>query len=485
VTHSGRALVAAAALLPLVSAAVVLGASGTHAARAAQSDERFEKLAQLITQKMAEHHIPGVAFGVSKDGRTLTRGFGVTNIAEPQPVTPETVFPVASISKVVAATAIMRLQEQGKLDLRAPVRSYVADFRVLDDATSRAVNLWHLLTHTPGWEGQLPTEDRGTQTLAYRTASLRELPQLAPAGAVWSYNNAGFGVAGRVIEVVTGKSIHEALRELVFQPLQLTRTFTVMGDVVTHRFAVGHRQRSTDVTDVVRPFELATPNVTAGGVAMSVTDLLRFGQFHIDGGTGEQSILSKPTIEQMRAAQVRKSPTEDDMGIGWHLRRLNDVVTAAHGGTDDGHVLFVEIVPERNLVLVVLTNHANGWRLIQDVERAALELYEGLRLRPNQSIAQRGVNESLAHATPLATQPELQAYIGTYLRPPLANVRVLQEDGRLMVASGNAAGTPLEFFGPDLAYGAITRLPYEFIRNADGTVGWIRVNGRIARKETH
>ncbi len=174
-----------------------------------QESGRFDEIAKLISAKMAEHHIPGVAFGVLKNGQITARGFGVTNVDDPQPVTPETVFPIASISKTVAATALMTRVRQGRVDLKSPVRRYLPEFRVQDEIVSREVMLWHLLTHTPGWEGQLTAEDRGTDTLNFFTAGLRDLPQLASPGSVWSYNNAGFGVAGRVIEAVTGKSIHE------------------------------------------------------------------------------------------------------------------------------------------------------------------------------------------------------------------------------------------------------------------------------------
>jgi CubicO group peptidase (beta-lactamase class C family) len=76
------------------------------------------------------------------------------------------VFPIASISKTVAATAMMRLVELGKVDLKAPARQYLTEFRVQDEEVSREVTVWHLLTHTPGWEGQLNTNDRGSETLA-------------------------------------------------------------------------------------------------------------------------------------------------------------------------------------------------------------------------------------------------------------------------------------------------------------------------------
>src|SRR5712671_2396668 len=111
------------------------------------SDARVDALAWLMQEKMREHGIPGVALGIFDNGRVTLRGSGVTSVEDPLPITDHTVFPIASISKTFAATAMMRLVEQGKVDLRAPVRNYLPDFRVRDEAASREVTVWHLMTH--------------------------------------------------------------------------------------------------------------------------------------------------------------------------------------------------------------------------------------------------------------------------------------------------------------------------------------------------
>lgn len=443
----------------------------------------------MVTAKMAEYHVPGVALGIVKAGRIETRVFGITSVENPQPITVDTVFPIASITKTVAATAIMRLVQDGTLVVTAPVQQYLPDFRVKDESASRGVTIAHLLSHTPGWEGQLSTDDRGADTLAHFTRGLRDLPQLADPGAVWSYNNAGFGVAGRILEVITGKTIHDALRDLVFAPLDLSHAFTRTGTAMTHRFAVGHRQQKSGETEVIRPFELPL-NVTAGGGAMSLASLVRYAQFHLRGGmVGSQRVLSATLVQQMRTPYVTKNGTTDEMGLGWHLRRLNGVLTAAQGGTGGGHCLHLQLVPDRDLAFAILTNHAEGWRLVQHVERHILETYEKLALAPSQATGgNRGVSEDMrGHATPLASQPPLDQYAGAYERPPVTTYELRVEGGALR--SGKSPGSRYVFYGPDVAYvslengtGGYVGMPVEFIRNAAGAVGWIRVNGRIARK---
>jgi hypothetical protein len=127
----------------------------------------------------------------------------------------------------------------------------------------------------------------------------------------------------------------------------------------------------------------------------------------------------------MRAPRLTKNSTLDEMGLGWHLRPVGGTMTAAHGGTLNGHCLHVQLVPTRNLAFVILTNHTDGWRLVQDVEHAILRRYAGVALTPNQAIGHRGVNEAMTfHSKPLAAQPSSAEYVGTYQRPPVGTVEV-------------------------------------------------------------
>jgi len=451
------------------------------------SDPRFDALASLAEAKMKEYGVPGVALGIVQDGVVSIRGLGVTNIEDPLPVTAHTVFPIASISKTFAATAMMRLVEQGKVDLHAPVRSYLPDFRVRDDAVSRDVTVWHLLTHLGGWEGQVSGPDRGSETLKDFVGSITDLMQVAPPGAAWSYNNAGFSIAGRVIESATGTSINRAIRDLVFQPLGLEHAGTTAGDFIVQRFAAGHFTRN-GTTTLQRPFAPSS-SVTAGGVGLCITDLLTYARFHMGDGTAAsgQRILKRESLELMRAVQAHKQSTDDDIGIAWHLRTVGGLRTASHGGTLAAHILLLEIVPERNFAIAILTNSNTGWRLIQDVEREALKSYLGATFTMNQAIAHRGLVETLPAVEPLARQPDPSPYVGTYARP--SNTVVVRAEGtKLFVQERPNAGQPgtelpVAFYGPDrvvVTDGPDRGQSIEFVRDAGGRVNWVRVVGRVA-----
>jgi len=220
-----------------------------------------------------------------------------------------------------------------------------------------------------------------------------------------------------------------------------------------------------------------------------MTDLLAYARFHMGDGTNAKGerILKRESLELLRTPQLRKQSTDDDIGIGWHLRRIGPIRTASHGGTLGGHILLLEIVPEHNFAVAILTNASAGWRLIQDVERAALKTYLDATFATNQAIAHRGLVETLPAVQPLATQPDPAPYPGRYIRPTNA-VIVRAEGTRLFVQdspnNGNpGAESPIAFYGPDRAVvtdGNDRGQSIEFVRDAAGRVNWIRVVGRVA-----
>ncbi|MDQ6611658.1 MAG: beta-lactamase family protein [Gemmatimonadota bacterium] len=468
-------------------AAAALTTTVTPLAAQPAADPRFDALVSLTTAKMKEYGVPGVALGVIHNGTATIRGLGITNVEDSIPINAHTVFPIASISKTFAATAIMRLVEQGKIDLHAPVQKYLPEFRVRDPAVSRDVTVWHLLTHLGGWEGQVSSPDRGTETLKGFVASIPDLMQVAPLGAAWSYNNAGFSIAGRVIESVTGTPINRAIRDLVFQPLGLEHAGTTSSEFIVQRFAAGHFTRNGTST-LQRPF-VASSSVTAGGVGLCMTDLLTYARFQMGDGTTANGtrVLSGESLRQMRTAQSPKQGTDDSIGIAWHIRHVGGTRTLAHGGTLSGHILLLEIVPEQDFAIAILTNSNAGWRVIQDVEREALKSYLGASYAVNQGIAHRGLLETLPSVKPLAQQPNLAPYAGTYARPT-NTVVVRIADNRMFVQERQNSGPadaemPVSFYGPDrvvVTDGAQKDQSIEFVRDASGAVQWVRVVGRVA-----
>ncbi len=247
-------------------------------------DHRFADLDRRITEEMERLRIPGVAVGVHVDGQEYLAGYGVTSIDNPLPVTADTLFQIGSTTKTITATAAMRLVEAGKLQLDAPVRTYLPELRLSDESVAARLTMWHLFTHTGGWVGDYFNDfGGGDDALAGIVASLESLPQLMPLGETFSYSNSGFYIAGRVIEAITGRTFESAIAELVFDPLGMNMSFFFPGDIMTYRFAVGHNPRDGNVV-VARPWPLPRAAHPAGGIASTVVDQLRYARFHLDGG---------------------------------------------------------------------------------------------------------------------------------------------------------------------------------------------------------
>src|SRR5262249_27009928 len=247
--------------------------------------DQLARVSQVVEEKMAELGVPGVALGVLHDGKTETAGFGVNNVENPMPVDADTLFRVASISKTFTGTTVMRLVEQGKIDPDAPVRRYIPELRLADpDATERAT-VRHCLNHYGGWTGDVFDDfGRGEDALARYVAHMAEVPQLTPLGQVWSYNNAGFCLAGRAIELATGLTFEQAIEELLLDPLGMARSFFFAAEIAAEQAAVGHVALD-DGPRVIRPWLLPRAGHAMGGLVSCVDDLLRWARFPLGDGT--------------------------------------------------------------------------------------------------------------------------------------------------------------------------------------------------------
>jgi CubicO group peptidase (beta-lactamase class C family) len=212
-----------------------------------QLAEFMDDLHEPIQKEMRKRSVPGLSLGILYNGSLASTAFGVTNIEHPLEVNDQTLFQIGSISKTFVSTAVMRLVEMGELSLNAPIRKYLPGFKVTDDVATSKASIWHLLTHTAGWEGDFFIDTgSGIDALSRFAAEMASLKQLVPFGSTWSYNNAGFNLLGRIIEVVANLRFQDAMKTLVFEPLGLTNCFFEARDVITNRFAVGHMESARD-----------------------------------------------------------------------------------------------------------------------------------------------------------------------------------------------------------------------------------------------
>jgi CubicO group peptidase (beta-lactamase class C family) len=336
-------------------------------------DPKFRKIARRIVSEMKRLHVPGVAVGIWYGGREYADGFGVTSVEHPLPVTADTLFQTGSISKTFTGTLLMQLAEQGKVDLDAPVRRYIKDFKLRDKEVARKVTVRHLLTHMGGWVGDYFNDfGNGDDALARMVKDVAKLPQVQPLGTIWSYNNTGFNVASRIIEIVTKKPYEQAAQEMLFDPLRLKMTFFYPSDILfTHRFVVGH-QRVKEKVQVARPWAIGRAGNGVGGVVSTVRDLLKYARFHMS--KGRRNVISGRSLRAMRVQQTDVGP-RGGMGITWFIRKVGDLSLYAHGGATNGQQAYLFFIPEKDFALAILTNSDEGGIITAGIVNYALELY--------------------------------------------------------------------------------------------------------------
>ncbi|GGN18075.1 penicillin-binding protein [Actinoplanes campanulatus] len=468
------------------AAAVTTGAAASPATAAvtgARVPAAVRELEEKIRAGMAAYRIPGVAYGLYYQGREYVGGFGVTDVAAPAPVDGDTVFRIASTTKTFTGTAAMRLTERGRLDLDRAVRAYLPGFRT---TTSPGVTVRQVLNHSAGWLGDVFTDTgSGDDTLEKYVAALETAPQLTPPGAVMAYNNAAIGLAGRLIEVTTGTVYERALRSLVLDPLRLRDTAFTLDELAGATVAVPHgADASGDPVPV--PEALAIPRSlhAAGGLYSTARDQLRWARFHLgDGGP----LLTRRSLRAMR---WRPGPggtlfvEVDGFGVTWMLRPTAEGPRVVqHGGDLPGQHSGFLLVPERGLALTVLTNSESGPALLAELfaDDWALTRLAGLHNLP---------------ATPRSLTPaQLAGYEGRYVAEQIGfagehasiALDLVAAGGRLSGRTDSAEAMVLPFYRRDHVLvwapdGTDAHTRADFVRDPDGSVGWLRFSGRLFRR---
>ncbi len=352
-----------------------------------------DTLSEFVAATATKFGIPGVAAGVWADGRESYACHGLTSLENPLPITQDTLFLLASITKTYTATTLMRLVAQGRVALEALVRSYVPELVLADERAAAEITVLQLRNHTSGLDWRLIYDSgEGDDALARLVAHLAELKLVAPLGARASYSQADYDLAGRIIEKVTGLTCEQAVASLIFVLLELSNSFFSRDDVMTRRFVVGHNRASEDGTlSIARMWRSARGDNPGGGLASSVAEQLRWARFHLGDGRADsgERVLPTALFQRMQEPTVmlQSSSLGDAIGIGWFLREVDGVRTVGHDGSANGQFANLLVVPERNFAVVSLANaDPNGIPFNQAVVRWVRETYLGVADRDLQPL---------------------------------------------------------------------------------------------------
>jgi CubicO group peptidase (beta-lactamase class C family) len=341
----------------------------------------YDSLSAFVEATATQFGIPGVAAGVWADGRETYACHGVTSVENPLPVDSDTLFTLGSVTKTFTATTLMRLVAEGKVELNAPVRRYVPELQLKDEQAANTITVLNLLNHTSGLDLRIIADtDEGDDALARYVAKMVELGQIASPGTRASYSQAGYCLAGRVIEKVTGQTFEQAVASLVLEPLGLAHSFYARDDIMTRRFVVGHNRGEDGTLSIARPWRYWRGENPGAGITCSVADLLRWARFHLGDGRAEGGAQVLPThvLQQMQVptTELKGSSLGDAIGIGWFLRDVGGVHTVGHDGSANGQFAALLLVPARHFAVVSVSNAGpGGVPFNQAVIRWALEHY--------------------------------------------------------------------------------------------------------------
>lgn len=455
----------------------------------------MNELQEFLTAKAAELEVPGATAGVLVDGEEITAFHGVTSVENPLEVDERTLFQFGSTGKTYTATAMMRLVDQGKVDLDAPVRQYVPELKLKDAEALEKVTVLQLFNHTAGWQGDaIKDTGDGDDALAIYVADMADLEQVSPLGSTVSYNNASLSLAGHLIAKVMDTTYEKAIKELLLDPLGMDMTFFTPNDVMSRRFAVGHTRHDDGRITVQRPWAMPRSAAPAGGMSATVGDQLMWARFHLGDGTAKDGtrILPAELVARMQQPTVEMpgSALGDAMGIGWLLKDIDGTRLVNHGGTTNGQYSDFGMVPSRGFAVTCLSNCGpNGSQLNHAVTVWALEHYLGLKEvelvatdRSDEELAEfTGSFETIAAALEVtARDGALDAAI-SYKPETLKALRESGEDepeSQPPFRLGLIAGTDQYVITEGDAKG----MRGYFSRDASGRVDGVHLGGRLASR---
>lgn len=338
-------------------------------------DEVGTWLREQLPALIATYDVPAASVAVLTPDGVVEHATGVLHLGTGVEATTDAVFQIGSITKLWTSTLVMQLVDEGLVDLDEPVRTYLPEFRIADEDAAARITTRMLLSHTAGFEGDIFTDTGpGDDAVEKYLGVLHEVPQLFPPGEQFSYNNAGFCVLGRLVEVLREKPYDAALREHLVAPLGLTHVAPSPYEAIMFRAAMGHVELEPGTGFSPAPvWALARSNAPAGAMlAMTARDLVAFARMHLEDGRAADGtqVLAPGTAARMHERQV-DLPYLGVMGDAWGLGfEIYDTAAGpviGHDGSTIGQNAFLRMVPGAGVAVALLTNGGTTISLYHDL----------------------------------------------------------------------------------------------------------------------
>lgn len=335
------------------------------AAPAQEPTSPWERIDACVAEEMLDERGPGAAIAVFRDGEVVYRkGYGRKGAADDAAdVDADTQFRIGSVTKMLTAAAVMQEVDAGRVDLQAPVTTYIPELKLAEPGEAESISVWNLLTHSAGYPDNVllgldsmdgPREDAALGAWAAGQTKTR---LHAPPGSFWNYSNSGFALAGLVAERSSGLTYHQLMAERIFARAGLSQTTLLPADVL----ARGNYSLGTWTDPRTGMLREETPDsydnwaaAPAGFAFSTAEDLVRWAALLMQGGG---KVLSREAAEAMQARQQSLDYYPDyDYGLGIMRERYRGLDLMSHGGNVPGWGAYLLWVPAEDFAVATLVN---------------------------------------------------------------------------------------------------------------------------------
>jgi CubicO group peptidase (beta-lactamase class C family) len=355
----------------------------------------YEAIDAYVEEQMRRLKIPGVSLAIVEGDEIVhLRGFGQARPGGEAP-SPQTPFPIASLTKSFTALAVMQLVEAGKIDLDAPVQRYLPWFRVADPQASAQITVRHLLNQTSGLPtsaGEIPLADFDDSPGATerQARALSSLVLTRPVGSAHEYSNSNYNLLGLIIEAASGESYADYVQNHIFTPLDMSHSYTsqamakqnglAVANLAVANLAVGH-QYWFAVPFAAPNMSLPHGSLPGGGLISCAEDLAHYMIALLNGGRyGDVQILSDAGIDELHRGAadlgIEATPAElrlmrpwlkdlslGQYGMGWYVDEIGQTKLVSHGGTLPDFASNMALLPEQGKGMVLLFNACHHWMM--------------------------------------------------------------------------------------------------------------------------
>jgi CubicO group peptidase (beta-lactamase class C family) len=330
-------------------------------------DEYSLHLDQQVPALMDFYDIPGSSIALVKEGKLVwSKAYGLADVQTGRKLTKDTPMRVQSISKSITAWGVMKLVEQGKIELDAPIWQYFKSWHFPEsEFSAKGVTIRQLLSHTGG----LPLGDVFTiyspheEMPSLREKLTQEAVLVREPGSAFSYSNTGYNLLELLIEEVTGQAFGDYMRREILHPLGMNRSTFIWDEGFDPAVPVGYDLRGKPVPVYVYPEK------ASGGLFATAEDIAAFTIAGMKDAPHDKQLISPESIEALHTPAAKEigiySLVFDAYGLGHYIETLpNGERAISHGGQGTGIMTHFHAIPETGDAIVILTNSQRSWPFI-------------------------------------------------------------------------------------------------------------------------